>query len=85
MANELEAVLAITGRSRIDEAKLAEICKRLCDNLETVRNERDAVLGVLRDVELMARVNAPVCDGSPIHKAVLDAIKKYGGGKTHGK
>jgi len=34
-------------------------------------------LQLLTDIELLIRINAPMTDGSPIHKAVIEFIKKW--------
>lgn len=32
------------------------------------------MLAVLKDVEICARVNSPIYDGSPMYKAIIEAI-----------
>lgn len=33
---------------------------------------------LLRELELLVRVNAPLTDGSPVHKKILETLKKAG-------
>lgn len=45
---------------------------------ESVVMERNSLSKLLVEIEIMVRVNAPINCGSPMHKSILAALKKYG-------
>ena len=42
--------------------------------IDRLRDQRDKLLSALEQVELCARVNAPIYDGSPMHKAIIKLL-----------
>jgi len=43
--------------------------------------KQEKILNLLKDLELLIRINAPLTDGSTIHRAVKAAIKQMEGKK----
>ncbi len=63
----------------IDETKvrLAKSCSDLAAERNRLKQENAYLIGLLKDVERLARVSLPIQDGSPMHHLIKAALAQH--------